>query len=289
MSPLVSVVIPVHDETRRNVAMTIASVSATRTTGNVTHEVIVVDDGSSSTVRVPPGVRLIRTAWRGAAAARNAGAAVALGRYVAFLDAHCLVQSDWLTRLLRARRTLGATLISPAIYDVHDRNAIGFGQTLAEWDLSIDWLAKRGHRPYEIPLAPGACMLLPREQFFALGGFDDGLWPWGYEDIELSLRAWLAGRVVGLDPETYVGHVFRKAFPYEVRNERLARNAYRVACGHFSPDHIQKSRAALCRAFGVDGRSLKVAAAGAFAQRARWDANRVHRDEWFLRQFGITI
>ncbi len=75
-------------------------------------EVIVVDDGSEN----PPDaivqrfandlqVQLVLTSHAGPAAARNAGAAVAKGRYLAFTDDDCRPTAGWL-RALRSRLDL---------------------------------------------------------------------------------------------------------------------------------------------------------------------------------------
>ncbi len=85
-TPLVSVVVPVH-RGEPFLAAALASVAAQ------THpavEVIVVDDGSpdgsAEIAAAWSGVRLLRQANLGVAAARNAGLALARGSLVAFLD-----------------------------------------------------------------------------------------------------------------------------------------------------------------------------------------------------------
>jgi GT2 family glycosyltransferase len=68
-------------------------------------EIIVVDDGSAdSTAAVAElaGVRTLRLPHQGLAAARNAGAAEARGRIVAFIDADAEADCDWLYHLAEA-------------------------------------------------------------------------------------------------------------------------------------------------------------------------------------------
>ena len=94
----VSVVIPVFNSAA-TIARAVASVLAQRFGGKV--EVIVVNDGStdgSAEVLREFGdrIRIIEQANRGAAAARNAGVAVASGEYLAFLDA----DDQWLPEKL---------------------------------------------------------------------------------------------------------------------------------------------------------------------------------------------
>ena len=61
-------------------------------------EIVVVDDGSTediaTTVRRTPGIRFLRQANLGVAAARDAGAAASKGRYLVFLDADDRLRPD---------------------------------------------------------------------------------------------------------------------------------------------------------------------------------------------------
>ena len=82
-------------------------------------EVIVVDDGGPEPLDVLVAsyaerldVRLIRQSRAGPAAARNVGAAVARGRFLAFIDDDCRPEPGWLPAMIRElkqddRRLLG--------------------------------------------------------------------------------------------------------------------------------------------------------------------------------------
>lgn len=101
MQPLVSVIIPCFNA-GTFIEETIASVKS-QTYRNF--EVIVVDDGSDDheTIRlldtiVTTGVRLVRTANSGVAAARNTAIAAASGRYILPLDADDQIAPDFLEK-----------------------------------------------------------------------------------------------------------------------------------------------------------------------------------------------
>jgi glycosyltransferase involved in cell wall biosynthesis len=67
-------------------------------------EVIVVDDGSSDNtadiVSSYPSVRYVRQNNAGPASARNLGAQLAMGEYLAFTDSDCIPREDWIAKLM---------------------------------------------------------------------------------------------------------------------------------------------------------------------------------------------
>jgi glycosyltransferase involved in cell wall biosynthesis len=113
--PLFTVVIPVHDGAGV-VDRSVRSVLAQELTD---WELVVVDDGSHDNsgavaLRAAEGdarVTLIAQENRGRSAARNAGASVAAGEYVVFLDADDEVRPDWLRRMSDVGVAKGSELI----------------------------------------------------------------------------------------------------------------------------------------------------------------------------------
>jgi hypothetical protein len=151
-------------------------------------EVIIVDhgstDGSGDGIRARfPSVRVVPIGPSGTAArARNAGAARARGDVLCFVDADCVVPSDYLSRV-------GRTLESTGAGAVGGRAVPPAGSP----PLVAEWAAMRN------PVVDGPCgdlngsaLSVCREAFAAVGGFDETL-PAG-EDSELCLR--LAARGV---------------------------------------------------------------------------------------------
>jgi mycofactocin system glycosyltransferase len=100
--PLVSAIIPVKDQPA-DLEECLSSLGKLDYPAECL-EVIVVDDGSSEKVSLPAGgqeAKLLRLEEsQGPAAARNLGARNAQGSVLAFLDADCVADADWLKELL---------------------------------------------------------------------------------------------------------------------------------------------------------------------------------------------
>jgi glycosyl transferase family 7 (putative galactosyltransferase) len=70
----------------------------------------------------------------------------------------------------------------------------------------------------------GACYMLLRTSYTALGGFSPLFRVWGADEQDLSARAWLAGLGVRCVTDARVGHFWRPTFPYPVHFEHLEFN-----------------------------------------------------------------
>lgn len=70
--------------------------------------------------------------------------------------------------------------------------------------------------PFSTPFAPGSLFAMRRDEFWRLGGYDEGLAVWGGENTELALKVYTCGydgkgppgRIVVV-PCSRVGHVYR--------------------------------------------------------------------------------
>jgi cellulose synthase/poly-beta-1,6-N-acetylglucosamine synthase-like glycosyltransferase len=100
--PYVSVIVPVRDG-ESMISACLDSILATDYPPD-RREILVVDNGSSdgtaSLIQARP-VRYLREPKRGVSNARNRGIAESRGEILAFVDADCLVEPQWLTELVR--------------------------------------------------------------------------------------------------------------------------------------------------------------------------------------------
>ena len=98
---MISIVIPVHNE-RQRLDRCLAALRGQSVQPEL--EIVVVDDGSTDggvDDLERTGVRLVRQANQGPAAARNTGAASARGDILLFIDADCVADAHWLREMLR--------------------------------------------------------------------------------------------------------------------------------------------------------------------------------------------
>jgi glycosyltransferase involved in cell wall biosynthesis len=128
------------------------------------HEMIVVDDGSSDAtvaLATAAGARVLATAGgAGPGAARNLGADAAGGALLAFTDADCEPERDWLARGVAALRA-GAEVVQGTILPADNIGAGPFDRTL------------RVERPS--PLFETANLFVTRDAFQRAGGFSGGV------------------------------------------------------------------------------------------------------------------
>jgi GT2 family glycosyltransferase len=188
-------------------------------------EVVVVDDGSRVPVASGDGWRLVRLEGRGPAAARNAGARAARGRWLAFTDDDCRPRPDWLGELAaRLAAHPDAMVGGRTVNALTDNPWSEASQLLVDW--LYDWLAER-HGSGRFFTTSN--MALPREPFLALGGFDESFPAPGAEDRDLCERWAAAGLAAMYAPEAIVDHAHElDALSYWRQHVRYGRGARRL-------------------------------------------------------------
>ena len=182
-------------------------------------EVIIVDNGSTD--RTPEflatlsgDVRIIRNEKNlGFAVACNQGARVAQGQFVVFLNNDTLPLEGWLLALLEEAES------SPDIAVVGSKLLYEDG-TIQHGGVAFSWLYGTGYHLYarmpadapmvnrrrELQAVTAACMLVRREAFEAVGGFDEGFRN-GFEDVDLCLKIRDRGGRVVYQPKSTLYHL----------------------------------------------------------------------------------
>jgi GT2 family glycosyltransferase/glycosyltransferase involved in cell wall biosynthesis len=212
--PQVSVIIPVHGK----LAYTLACLrSLARHGAQAPFEVIVVDDASpdasAATLAQIGGLRLLRNAANlGFIGSCNAGAAAARGEFLLFLNNDTQVTPGWMDALLRcfAERADCGIAGSRLVYPDGRLQEAG-GLVFADGSC---WTTGR-FEPRDVPLfrcrrevdyVSGASLLIRRELFRRVGGFDARYAPAYYEDADLAFAVRRLGLRVYYEPASTAIH-----------------------------------------------------------------------------------
>ncbi len=213
-TPRVSIVIPVHNK----IDYTVACLrSLAEHPGAISFEVVVVDDASSDAtvdrLAQIAGIRVLRNAQNlGFVGSCNAGADVAQGTFLAFLNNDTVVTEGWLDALLRVFDEepdcglVGAKLVYPD-GRLQEAGGIifadGSGWNYGRFENPAD---PRFEFRREADYCSGAAVVIRRDLFRQLGGFDARYAPAYYEDTDLAFAVRAAGRKVFYEPRAAVVH-----------------------------------------------------------------------------------
>jgi len=182
----VSVVLPLYQDAE-TIGATLRGLAAQA--GGPAFEVVVIDDGSTDegpAIAAGLGARVVRQENRGPAAARNAGAGLARGAIVLFLDSDCAPPPDWVARMTAPFADPAVGAVMGTIRAAND----GVVPTLVQIEIDERYASMRAARGGVDFIAAPACGFR-RARFLALGGFDERL---RYaEDVEIGYRFSRAG------------------------------------------------------------------------------------------------
>jgi len=256
----------------------------------------------------------------GTSGARNVGASIANGCFICFMDGHCLVLTpDWVQRILdHFHEDPQLCVICPEIGYFH-----GNGKFLSAefrwanhsvWGATWDWKASSftkeeywigdNHRqdprfdktqPYNVLSCPGSITFIRRGTFLELGLFDVTIAGWGREILDFTIRTWLMGYHVQVNPNVKMAHrvkqdigdyQYLRAWDYEVYASLLPSYKYFT-----NPNRMER-----CRNFYLDNMQFKdqVLFADNRAKQYRLDEYRdrfvrmaKYNDDWLFAMFKI--
>ncbi|XP_076858663.1 polypeptide N-acetylgalactosaminyltransferase 5 [Brachyhypopomus gauderio] len=254
--PTTSVIFCFVDEVWSTLLRSVHSV-LNRSPPHLLKEVLLVDDCSSKDYLKEnldaymsqfPKVRIIRLKERqGLIRARLAGAAVAKGDVLTFLDSHVECNVGWLEPLLERVYMDRRKVACPVIEVISDKDMSyvmvdNFQKGIFKWPLVFGWntlsqddIMKNNLKdsdPMRCPVMAGGLFSIDKQYFYELGTYDPGLDVWGGENMELSFKIWMCGGEIEIIPCSRVGHIFRGENPYKFPKDRqktVERNLARVA------------------------------------------------------------
>jgi GT2 family glycosyltransferase/glycosyltransferase involved in cell wall biosynthesis len=206
----------------------------------------------------------------------NHGARAARGEFLVFLNNDTEVTPGWLNPLLRVfghkpdAGAVGAKLVYPD-GKLQEAGAIVF-QDASGWNYGRNDHPEKPEYNYlrEVDYCSGACLLVPRNVFEELGGFDEIYSPAYYEDTDFAFKIRKAGRKVYYNPSSVVIHhegvtsgtsTESGVKRYQVINHAKFREKWRAALSEQSPPGAEfvaraKDRGVAKRVLVVDARVL---------------------------------
>ena len=210
----------------------LASLQATIPSG-LDHEILLVDDGSTDGTR--EWIQTLGTPYRallndrnlGYAATNNRGAAATTGDILALLNSDLVLTPRWLEPMLAIlRRKPAAGIVGNVQFRAAtgELDHIGFGIGLTgkpHHDESLHWLwAPWASR--QTAAVTAACLLVPRDLFLRLRGFDEGFRNGG-EDVDLCFRARALGRTCHVALHSRILHHVSASPGRKLRDEENSR------------------------------------------------------------------
>ncbi|XP_045165365.2 polypeptide N-acetylgalactosaminyltransferase 13-like [Mercenaria mercenaria] len=239
--PPITVVIIFRDEWYSILLRTVYSVLET-SPPHLIYEIILVDDGSTNDdliscikmhVQNVDKLTLVQNERPlGLMMARQTGINAVRSELFAVMDGHMEVGPGWLEPLIYRLVQNPKALLCSHVGWVNEENFefvidnnrpeeknfdtffpffdhVNLDQMFAEY--SPAFKEKRNHSVEPIPFGTlqGMMMVMRKDFFMQLGGFDPGMRVWGSEQMEISVKVWLCGGVVEMVPCSKVAHMFR--------------------------------------------------------------------------------
>jgi GT2 family glycosyltransferase/glycosyltransferase involved in cell wall biosynthesis len=216
--PPVSVVIPNYNG-KELLQECLPSVLSAAAIYHPESEVIVVDDastdGSTQFLRdYFPKVKIISLSTnQGFVKACNKGVSSSKNRIVILLNSDIIVEEDFISYLVEYFSDSSIFAVQPKIL-TWDRESINAGINMGRMERGYIRIWNEAetrntnivdHRAPNL-YAIGGAMAFDKEKWEFLGGFDDLYYPFCWEDIDISYRAWKMGWKVFYEPKSIVYH-----------------------------------------------------------------------------------
>jgi GT2 family glycosyltransferase len=294
-APLVAVVALSRDRK----ADLLACLRSVRALDHPRVEVVVVDNGSSdgspdAVEAAFPEVHLVRhPSNAGAAGGRNLGLRYVEeelpgAEYLLFVDDDAVLDPGCLRAMVEtAEHDAGIGIVAPkAFRTLESRELVSAGgMTFDPYTGSVHDVGAgeidRGQydRPCPVQACPGFAFLVRRAVFDRVGDFDEAFNPYGWEDVDFSLRVRAAGYSVWYAPAARVAHKGGKLGrgPIAGRERDKARNLVRLVWRHATwPQRICFALLLPLRTLALAARELRRGNRGflAAALGGAWDVAR---------------
>ncbi|MDD5382512.1 MAG: glycosyltransferase family 2 protein [Candidatus Margulisbacteria bacterium] len=211
---MISVVIPAYNGSEL-LAQYLPVLIGALESSKIVYEVIIVDDGSEKMLEVTqPKTRVVRLDRNsGFSIACNSGAKESKYPVLFFLNTDVKVTPHFIEPLLAHLSDPKVFAVAPRILIPDENNfdeAVTSGRLRGSHLLLKIGSKKPPTGPTEILYACGAALLVARDKFWEIGGFDELYKPFYMDDLDLCYQAWKRGYRVIYEPKSAVYHLHSK-------------------------------------------------------------------------------
>ncbi|ELU05643.1 hypothetical protein CAPTEDRAFT_229009 [Capitella teleta] len=219
----VSIVIDFYDYQFYDLKTTISAILH-NTPPELIAEMLLINDGSSLIyieeeaeryVKELEGGRLLKNDEQmGSPKARMKAFREAKSSIVVFIDHSVIVNDGWLEPLIAGLMDKPKSIMVPHYDHVHDPVSYELKSTSDNLVSTFSWRmitrmteSKLGmsEQYYKSPVLRGNIFAVTQQYFKAIGGYEENLSEFGGENLELSVRSWLCGGPIYVNPCSRVG------------------------------------------------------------------------------------
>lgn len=213
-NPIVSIVIPVYNQF---IYTYYCLRSIKRYSKNISYEIIIADDKSTDLTselgRITDGIIIIRNRENKKFLLNcNEAAKVAKGKYICFLNNDIQVQKNWLLELIKTIESdekigmVGSKMIYPDGRLLEAGGIVWRDASVTQFGNGYNPHCKQFNTLREVDYISGASIIVRRELWNQIGGFDVRYQPAYYEDVDLAFTIKKMGYKVLYQPKSVVIH-----------------------------------------------------------------------------------
>ncbi len=204
-------------------------------------------------------VRILHDPIAGNVTARNKGVKIAKGKWVFFSDAHMSYKIGSFKAMIETLKTYGG-IVHPAVQwlggyfpsDPSYQYTIKLGEKVwGTWNRCM----VSATLPFYIPVCGHCCLGVNRQEFLALGGYNNYFRCYGGGELYLDLKWWMLGKSVMSVP-TAVGYHLSAGRGYSFKQDDLIHNMMLMSLALGAPAMAERIYIRYLNKKGVDKSKL---------------------------------